>query len=161
MIVVTGTAPRCGTSAMMRLLLQSFEAHSLAEAFPEYVAREKNPDGFWDMKKEALFSSEKIPYEENKVIKLWSPQFSRVDASKVKLVVLMTRDDFEAQVASIYNCAIAEGFAPPTGEVISGMFQAQKEGIKSNFSNTQLLRVRMEDLREYPDQILSHIKEIV
>ena len=161
MIVVTGTAPRCGTSAMMRLLLTEFQPHSLTEAFPEYVARDKNPEGFWDIKKENLSSDESIPHEEGTVIKVWAPQFPRLDIEKVKLVVLMTRDDFMAQVESIYHCAVAEGFAPPTSEQISNMFMNQKEGIKSTFTNAQLLRVRMEDLREFPDRILSHIKEIV
>ena len=54
MIVVTGTAPRCGTSAMMRALLKHYDPHSYAEAFPEYVAKEKNPLGYWDMNKEKL-----------------------------------------------------------------------------------------------------------
>lgn len=161
MIVVTGSAPRCGTSAMMRLLLTEFNAHSMSEAFPEYVAKEKNPKGFWDIKKDYLFTDDPITYEEDSVIKLWAPHFHRIDADDVKLVILMTRDNLEEQAESIYYCAIAEGHSPPTSEIISTLFRNQREGIKQHFSNTPLLRVRMEDLREYPEQVLSHIKEII
>lgn len=161
MIVVTGTAPRCGTSAMMRALLEHYEPHSYAEAFPEYVAKEKNPLGYWDMNKEKLFSADPIPTEECSVIKLWAPQFPRVQAEDIKLLVVMSRGDFDAQVKSIYHCAIAEGLAPPSHELISGMFLNQKNGIDAFFKDVPKIRVEMDTFRDNPNPIISYIKELV
>ena len=154
MIVVTGTAPRCGTSAMMRLLLTEYQPHSYIEEFPSYVAREKNPEGFWDVK-DAL-GTDHIPYEENTAIKLWAPHYSRVDPNDVKLVVVMHRDDIKQQYESIHSCAIAEGFGDScTPEMISAMFATQQAGLETHFSETPQLRVRMASLREDPDSIIS------
>jgi hypothetical protein len=160
MIVVTGTAPRCGTSAMMRLLLTEYKPHSYVEAFPSYVARDKNPEGFWDVKD--AFGTDKIPYEEDAAIKLWAPHFPRVDADEVKLLVVMHRDNFKEQVDSIHSCAIAEGLADfCNAEVISSMFINQQTGIENTFNETPQLRVRMSTLREDPDSVISQIKEMI
>lgn len=159
MIVVTGTAPRCGTSAMMRALLQYYKPHSYVEQFPEYVATEKNPDGFWDLAKDKLHKN--IPYEKGTVVKLWAPSFKGIDSSKVKLLVVMSRKDFVKQVESMISCAIAEGFASPTPEQISQMFLNQKTGIDEHFPNTPKIRVEMETFKKDPDKIISYIKEIV
>ena len=70
MINVTGTAPRCGTSAMMRELLKEYKPHSYAQDFPDYVAREKNPEGFWDINKKYLYGDDPIPYEEACTLKM-------------------------------------------------------------------------------------------
>ena len=161
MIVVTGTAPRCGTSAMMRLLLTEFPAHTYAEPFPSYVAEEKNPEGFWDLKSSVIFDQELIPYEEGTVVKLWSPQFKLIDTSKVKLLVIMQRDNFMEQIQSIYSCALAEGIPPLSPQDISMMFKNQSNGIQEEFADTTKLRVKMSDLRSSPDDVLSLIKELI
>jgi hypothetical protein len=161
MIVVTGTAPRCGTSAMMRELLKEYKPHSYSEKFPAYSAKEKNPEGFWDIKKEALFTDELIPTEEDSVIKLWHPQFHRVNTSDVKLVIIMTRDSFIDQVQSIRSCAIAEGQLEPSPKQISQLFRNQQQGISSIFNENTQLRVRMETLRKNPESVLSYVKEIL
>jgi hypothetical protein len=146
MIVVTGTAPRCGTSAMMRELLKEYKPHSYSEKFPAYSAKEKNPEGFWDIKKEALFTDELIPTEEDSVIKLWHPQFHRVNTSEVQ---------------SIRSCAIAEGQLEPSPKQISQLFRNQQQGISSIFNENTQLRVRMETLRKNPESVLSYVKEIL
>jgi hypothetical protein len=161
MIVVTGTAPRCGTSAMMRLLQTEFPVHSYAEEFPEYVAPEKNPEGFWDVKPSVVFDGERIPYEEGTVIKLWAPQFKLIDTSKVKLLVIMQRENFMEQMKSIYSCALAEGLGPLSPQQVSLMFNAQYQGIEEEFADTTKLRVKMNDLRSSPDDVLSLIKELI
>lgn len=161
MIVVTGTAPRCGTSAMMRLLLSEFPTHSYAEQFPSYVAEEKNPEGFWDLKPSVIFDQEPIPYEEGTVVKLWSPQFKLIDTSKVKLLVIMQRDNFMEQIQSIYSCALAEGIPPLSPQDISMMFKNQGNGIQEEFADTTKLRVKMSDLRSNPDDVLTLIKELI
>ena len=161
MIVVTGTAPRCGTSAMMRLLRTEFPAHSYAEQFPSYVAKEKNPEGFWDLKHSTVFGQEQVPYEEGTVVKLWSPQFKLIDTSKVKLLVIMQRDNFMEQIESIYSCALAEGIPPLSPQDISLMFKNQNHGIQEEFADTTKLRVKMSDLRSKPDDVLSLIKELI
>ncbi len=161
MIVVTGTAPRCGTSAMMRLLLSEFPTHSYAEQFPSYVAEEKNPEGFWDLKPSVIFDQEPIPYEEGTVVKLWSPQFKLIDTSKVKLLVIMQRDNFMEQIQSIYSCALAEGIPPLSPQDISMMFKNQSNGIQEEFADTTKLRVKMSDLRSNPDDVLTLIKELI
>ena len=161
MIVVTGTAPRCGTSAMMRLLLSEFPTHSYAEQFPSYVAEEKNPEGFWDLKPSVIFDQEPIPYEEGTVVKLWSPQFKLIDTSKVKLLVIMQRDNSMEQIQSIYSCALAEGIPPLSPQDISMMFKNQSNGIQEEFADTTKLRVKMSDLRSNPDDVLTLIKELI
>lgn len=161
MIVVTGTAPRCGTSAMMRLLLSEFPTHSYAEQFPSYVAEEKNPEGFWDLKPSVIFDQEPIPYEEGTIVKLWSPQFKLIDTSKVKLLVIMQRDNFMEQIQSIYSCALAEGIPPLSPQDISMMFKNQGNGIQEEFADTTKLRVKMSDLRSNPDDVLTLIKELI
>ena len=161
MIVVTGTAPRCGTSAMMRLLLTEFPAHTYAEPFPSYVAEEKNPEGFWDLKPSVIMNGEAIPYEEGSVVKLWAPQFKLIDASKIKLLVIMQRDNFMKQIESIYSCALAEGIGPMSPQDISLMFRNQLRGIEGEFADTTKLRVKMSDLRSSPDDVLSLIKELI
>ena len=159
MIVVTGTAPRCGTSAMMRALLEHYKPHSYASAFPEYVAREKNPEGFWDLDKDKLQST--IPYEEGSVVKLWSPSFPHLDVTKVKLLVVMSRNNFTHQVQSMVDCAVAEGLGPLEPKQISQIFLNQKNGIDEHFADTPKVRVEMERFRQDPDEIISYIKEIV
>lgn len=161
MIVVTGTAPRCGTSAMMRLLLKEFPAHSYLEQFPGYVAKEKNPEGYWDIKQEIVENPCEIPYEENSVIKLWSPMFKNLDTSKVDLLVIMQRKNYLEQIQSIYSCALAEGFSPLSPAVITQLFENQLSGIEERFDTTTKLRVEMEDLRSKPDDVLSLIKELI
>ena len=160
MIIVTGTAPRCGTSAMMRLLLEHYDAHSYIEPFPSYAAREKNPEGFWDLKGEHLFGTDPIP-SEDAAIKLWAPQFPRVDVEDVKLVIVMQRGDFLEQCKSIRSCAVAEGLPDPDPALVARMFHNQQTGIESTFSETPMIRVQMESLRADPDSVISYIKEIV
>ena len=159
MIVVTATAPRAGTSAMMRALLEHYKPHSYAEAFPEYVAREKNPDGFWDLAKDKLQAE--IPYEEGSVIKLWAPSFAGLDTSRVKLLVVMSRSNFTEQVQSMVDCAVAEGLGVLEPKQISQIFLNQKNGIDGHFADTPKIRVDMERFRQDPDEIISYIKEIV
>tara|TARA_B100001093_G_C26701482_1_gene959298 strand:+ start:156 stop:641 length:486 start_codon:yes stop_codon:yes gene_type:complete len=161
MIVVTGTAPRCGTSAMMRELLKEYKPHSYSEKFPSYAAPEKNPEGFWDIKKEALFTDDPIPTEEDSVIKLWHPQFSRINSDDVNLVIVMTRKNFYDQVQSIRSCAIAEGQIEPSPKQISQIFKNQQQGLSSSFSETTQLRVNMETLKKDPESVISYIKEIL
>jgi len=161
MIVVTGTAPRSGTSAMMRTLLKDyFNPHTYAEAFPSYVAREKNPEGFWDVKQEHVFGSGSIPYEPDSVIKLWAPHFPRVNVKKVSLLVIMQRENFSEQIKSMHSCAIAEGL-PCNDQMISHMFKQQQEGINKYFTETPQLWVKMGTLREDPDSVVEQIKEMI
>lgn len=161
MIVVTGTAPRCGTSAMMRELIKEYTPHSYSEKFPSYAAPEKNPEGFWDIKKEALFTDEIIPTEENSVIKLWYPQFNRLNIEDVKLVIVMTRSNFVEQVKSIRSCAIAEGSPDPAPHEISRIFNNQQYGLDTIFNETPQIRIKMETLRKDPESVISYIKEIL
>jgi len=161
MIVVTGTAPRCGTSAMMRELIKEYKPHSYAQDFPDYVAREKNPEGFWDIRKERLFGDDPIPYEEDSVIKLWAPQFHRVEVQDIKLLIVMQRANFLHQIESMRSCAIAEGFLNVEPSHLSMMFKSQKTGIEDTFSETPQIRIMMETLREDPDSVISSIKEII
>ena len=161
MIVVTGTAPRCGTSAMMRELLKEYKPHTYAQDFPDYVAREKNPEGFWDMNKKYLFGDDPIPYEEDSVIKLWSPHFNRAPVQDVKLLIVMQRENFLDQMKSMHSCAIAEGYSSVEPHHLSMMFKNQKTGIDETFSETPQIRVMMETLREDPESVISSIKEII
>ena len=161
MILVTGTAPRCGTSAMMRALIQYYKPHSYSQAFPEYVAKHMNPEGYWDIEKGKLFSEEQIPTEENSVLKLWAPQFPRVKAEDVKLLVVMSRKNFYDQIKSLCACAVAEGLEYPSDHQISQMFLNQKIGIDSYFKDTPKIRVDMETFRDNPEPIISYIKELV
>ena len=161
MILVTGTAPRCGTSAMMRELIKHYKPHSYAQRFPDYVAVHKNPEGFWDIQMDKLFIEDPIPTEEKTVLKLWSPQFSRINSDSVKLMVIMFRKDLEAQVKSISECALAEGSECPTEQHIKQMFINQQTGINRYFKNVPKLGVEMETFREHSKAIISSIKELV
>lgn len=160
MIVVTGNAPRSGTSAMMRALLEHYKPHSYAEKFPAYVAKDLNPEGYWDIKKEYVVSEDPIPTEENTVIKLWAPMFHRVNTQDVKLFVFMQRNNFLEQVDSIERCAIAEGFTMSSQE-IAAVFTRQREYAADIFANTNTLVVDMENFREDPDLFIDHIMEVV
>lgn len=161
MIIVTGTAARCGTSAMMRALLDDgYKPHSYSEKFPEYVAPEKNPEGFWDVKKEYLFSSDPIPTEDA-VIKLWGPQFHRVEVDDIEAVIVMHRSDIAAQAKSIRSCAIAEGLGDLSPVQVAEMFRIQQDGLTKIFSETPQIRVNMDSLRADPQAVISNIKEIV
>lgn len=161
MIIVTGTAPRCGTSAMMRELIKSHKPHSYAQDFPDYVAREKNPEGFWDINKEYLYGDDPIPYEEDSVLKLWSPHFPRVVVQDIKLLIVMQRTNFLDQIESMRSCAIAEGYSAVEPHHLSMVFKNQKTGIDETFSETPQIRVKMETLREDPESVISLIKEII
>jgi hypothetical protein len=145
---------------MMRALIDIYEPHSYLEAFPEYVAEDMNPEGFWDLRKDSL--TEPIPHEEGSVVKLWAPQYGNVDASKVKLVVWMQRRDIRQQVASILKCGEAEGFGQLPSHLIAKMFEDQYRGVyETYFKETPKVVVDMEDFRENPDHYLNQIKEIV
>ena len=160
MIIVTGTAPRAGTSAMMRALLETNKAHSLAEKFPNWCAPEKNPEGFWDISLEAKNSEDPIPTEQA-VIKLWATAFHRVDVSAVDLVVVMRRDDFVGQVDSIVKTGEAQGLPEITHQHISNMFLNQYECVEKYFADVPKLVVTMEKFRNNPEQALTKIKEVV
>lgn len=160
MIVVTGTAPRCGTSAMMRLLLTEFKPHSMMEKFPSYTAKEMNPLGFWDIKKEELESDNPIPYEEGSVAKLWGAHFQRVDFDQVNLCIVMKRNNIEDQIKSTKKCAIAEGLGELNDEAIQYMFARQYQDVQEHFPKDKTIIVDMDHLRHYPDELLSYIKEI-
>ncbi len=159
MIIVTGTAPRCGTSAMMRTLLAEYKPHSYAKAFPSYTARDQNPEGFWDISQDFLFADDPIPTEEDAVLKLWAPQFHRISIEDVSLLVVMSRPNFIDQVESIHRCAVAEGFTADDS-IISSMFKNQRDGINTYFNETPTIRVNMETLREEPNMVLEAIKEM-
>jgi hypothetical protein len=160
MIVVTGNAPRSGTSAMMRALLEYYEPHSYCEKFPAYVASICNPDGFWDLNEAEITKTDSIPTEPNTVIKLWANHLRRVNADDVKVLVHMVRRDFQAQVQSIFKTAIAEGFRPDP-ETVSKLFITQDYLINELFVNTPKIVVDMEDFRKNPKQFISSIREIL
>ena len=160
MIVVTGNAPRAGTSAMMRALIEHYEPHSYAEQVPDYVAPEKNPEGYWDVAGEHRNGDKRIPYEKDSVIKLWAHQFHRVQEKDVDLVVLMWRNNFLEQIQSIYVTAAAQGLPPLTPAHISQMYINQKECLAAFFGNTETLIVPMEEFREEPEYFVGLIKEV-
>lgn len=160
MIVVTGNAPRSGTSAMMRALVELYKPHSYAELFPEYVAKEQNPEGYWDVKKEHLWTDAPIPTEENTVIKLWAPMFHRINVDDVKLLVFMDRADFMRQVNSIERTSSAEGFTVDSKQ-IADMFINQRTRAQDIFKNTNTLVVDMESFRADPELFIDHIREVV
>lgn len=156
MIVVTGSGPRTGTSAMMRAL---GNPHSYAVPFPGYAAREMNPEGFYDIRDDVLFEHKDIPYEENTVIKLWGPQFEQFDCSKAELLVVMTRSNFVEHIDSIAKCARAEGHEP-TSKKIAWIFKNQLDMIDKHFADTPKMYIDMEEFRSNPDYFITQIKEI-
>lgn len=160
MIVVTGNAPRSGTSAMMRALLEHYEPHSYLEQFPEYVAKERNPEGYWDLKKEHATSSDPIPTESGRVIKLWAPMFDRINVDDVHTLVYMQRNDFVKQVDSIRDTALAEGFTVDS-DMIAKMFINQRNRTQEIFNKTHTIVVDMENFREDPSLFIDHIQEMV
>ena len=161
MILVTGLAPRSGTSAMMRALTKIYKTHSCIEQYPSWTAREMNPNGFWDICLEQRDGDEPIVTEEHTVLKLWSPQFHRVDPEAVDLIVQMTRSDFIGQVNSIVKTAKAQGLPELTPQHISHMFLNQRECLEKYFPYVDRLIVPMEEFRLSPDKFLRQIKEAI
>lgn len=160
-IVVTGIGPRCGTSAMMRLLINNgWDPHSVAEQFPHYVAREKNPEGFWDVSKTYLDNTTPIALKANECIKLWDPHFSYIDWATVDLMIVMHRQDYSKQLRSIYKCAKAEGL-DMTAKQYSELFTTAHANIKEVSNLVKQLRIPMRYLRGSPKSVLTKIKEIV
>lgn len=157
--VVTGIGPRSGTSAMMRLLISSgMEPHRMAEAFPSYVAPEKNPEGFWDIRFEDALSDEVIQLEDNEVIKLWSPFYRRVDWETVDRLIVMHRADRVAQIESMLSTAEAEG-AEASPHKIEQLFWEPTVLIKD--LPISPIYIETEDLRSDPEGALTKIKEAI
>lgn len=160
-VVVTGIGPRCGTSAMMRLLINNgWDPHSVAEQFPHYVAREKNPEGFWDVSKTYLETPTPITLGVNQCIKLWHPYFSYIDWTTVDLMVILHRQDFIKQFKSTDKCAKAEGYHM-TIQQYSEILTAVHKNIKEISSLVKQLRIPMRYLRGSPNSVLTKIKEAV
>ncbi len=161
MILVTGTAPRCGTSAMMRELIKICKPHSAIEAHPTWTAKEMNPLGYWDISAEHLSSSASIATEEHTVIKLWANFFHRLDPAGVDLVVQMQRKNFAEQVLSIIKTAEAQGLPTLTRKQLSNFFINQHQCLEKYFSETPQITIMMEDFREDPKYFINQIKEVV
>lgn len=160
-IVVTGIAPRCGTSAMMRILLDNgWQSHSHAEQFPSYTVKAKNPKGFWDVSQEFVENPTPIAMGDNECIKLWYPHFNLVDWSTVDLMVVMHRTDFVQQLSSIKKCAGAEGLTL-TAKQYAEMFTNSNKYINNVQDSVKQLKVPMRYLRGSPKSVLHNIKEIV
>lgn len=160
-IVVTGVAPRCGTSAMMRLLIDNgWQPHALAEQFPGYVAKDQNPLGFWDVSETYLDAPTPIALEQNQCIKLWDSHFINVDWSTVDLMIVMHRPDLQTQLASIHRCAKAEGLNL-SAKQYSQMFLNANNNINAVSGLVDQLRIPMRYLRGAPKSVLHKIKEIV
>ncbi|MCP4742037.1 MAG: hypothetical protein GY871_07410 [Actinomycetales bacterium] len=158
-IVITGIGPRCGTSAAMReVISRGYTPHRLAEKFPSYTAAERNPLGFWDISLDALESDETFALGENEAIKLWSPQFKRVDWTTVDQVIVMWREDITSQIESILLTAEAEGFTP-SNEQVERMFWEPRVLLKDIDVPKQFIEI--EDLRLDPYGVLDTIKEVV
>lgn len=161
MIIVTGTAPRCGTSAMMRELIRSYKPHSSAEQHPSWTAPEMNPKGYWDLSLAYRDGDKPIVAEPNSVIKLWATQFHRVDPDAVSLVVVMRRSNFTHQVDSIIKTARAQGLPELTRAHISHMFLNQNQCLEKYFDTVPRLDILMEDFRDKPEYFIRQIKEVV
>ncbi len=161
MILVTGTAPRCGTSAMMRELIKTCKPHSIIEPHPTWTAKDMNPLGHWEISDEHLHSSLPIEKEEHTVIKLWANLFHRLNPADIDLVVHMQRKDFTEQVMSIVKTAEAQGLPTLTRKQISNFFINQHQCLEKYFSETPQITVVMEDFREDPEFFIAQIKEVV
>ena len=160
-IVVTGVAPRCGTSAVMRLLLENgWEPHESLEKFPEYVAPEQNPDGFWDVSNEVRLGLPQLAMTGNECIKLWYPMFDLMDWTTVDLLLIMHRKDYVKQIKSILKCAVAEGLDVPLSRW-PRVFNETNEAINTLDETVQQLRIPMPYLRSHPKSVLHKIKEII
>lgn len=157
-IVVTGIGPRSGTSAMMRTLISwGWEPHECVEPFPTYVAHECNPKGYWDMTVEWLQRDDLIvSLGEKEVAKVWSPIFPRVDWSTVDLIVVMHREDQDAQLRSIHKTAKAEGFKPRTADIDRMMWEPR---ILLQDIDIPKLYIETEYLRTNSKAVLRKIKE--
>lgn len=161
MILVTGTAPRCGTSAMMRELIKLYKPHSSLEAHPSWTAHEMNPKGYWDLSLENRDGNEPIEAEPNSVIKLWATQFHRLDPDDVELVVVMNRSNFSHQVNSIIKTARAQGLPELTRAHITHMFLNQNQCLEKYFDAVPRLNILMEDFRDSPDDFIRQIQEVL
>lgn len=156
-ILVTGIGARCGTSAMMRTLLSDGMTPSpAAEKFPSYCAPSKNPEGFWDLSPETIQSTEAIRLEENEIVKVFSYFYYQVDWSTVDLMVVMYRNDREAQITSMHETALAEGFEA-TPAMVDRMLRDPHDLLDHIPSPT--IYIEIEELRSNPELVLSKIKE--
>ena len=157
-IVVTGIGPRSGTSAMMRTLISwGWEPHESVEPFPTYVAHECNPKGYWDMTVEWLQRDDLIvSLGEKEVSKVWSPIFPRVDWSTVDLIVVMHREDQEAQLRSIRKTAEAEGIKAREADIDRMMWEPR---ILLQDLDVPKLYIETEHLRRNSRKVLRTIKE--
>ena len=160
-IVVTGIAPRCGTSAMMRLLIKNgWTTHSITEQFPAYVAREENPEGFWDVSEKYLNQATPIALGNNECIKLWDPHFQYMDWTTVDLMIVMHRPDFIKQINSITQCSKAEGLNL-TAKQCAEMFTNSHQNVEAVSDIVPQLRIPMKYLRGAPKSVLHKIKELI
>ena len=160
-IVVTGVAPRCGTSAMMQLLLTNgWNPHAVVEQFPRYVAPSENPKGFWDVSDDYRTGATDIALNENECIKLWFPMFKHMDWTTVDLLVVMHRQDVIKQRASILRCAKAERLAL-TVKQSAQMFVEANKNINELSDLVKQLKIPMRYLRGSPNSVLHKIKEII
>ena len=149
-IVVTGVAPRCGTSAMMQLLLTNgWNPHAVVEQFPRYVAPSENPKGFWDVSDDYRTGATDIALNENECIKLWFPMFKHMDWTTVI-----------KQRASILRCAKAERLAL-TVKQSAQMFVEANKNINELSDLVKQLKIPMRYLRGSPNSVLRKIQEII
>ena len=159
-IIVTGLAPRCGTSAMMRLLLDNgWSPSPVSEKFPEYVAPEMNPDGFWDVTKEWGENPTSVSLKKSECVKLWYQHFPYVDPKSVDLIIAMYREDEDQQTASIYKCAAAEKVEGWSDDLIDRARRLTPFLAKASFPSVPMLSVETEELRSNPEIIISKVKE--
>ena len=157
-IVVTGIGPRSGTSAMMRTLIGAgWDPHPAASLFPSYAAPERNPLGYWDLDiKVLLDKEERISLGAKEVVKIWSPSFPQVDWHTVDKIVVMHRNDLDAQMISIKETAKAEG-VKLDATAVDRMFWEIRILLSS--LNKPIYYVETEELRSDPQAVLRKIKE--
>ncbi len=145
-IVVTGMGPRSGTSAMMRLLIQSGYA-PIGEAFPTYVVPEENPKGYWDLDWETLTSQEMIHIGDNQCGKVFPPHLHRIDWSTIDCLIVMYRADFNAQQESCKRVGEKEGIHFGDGWLKHYQEEARLKILKLMQEGVKVVYVEMESFR--------------
>lgn len=159
MIVVSGVAPRTGTSFVMHCLKTKGYPVYGHKHLNGYTVRDHNPDGYYD-----LYPYEANPdnnYIANKIVKLWCPSyyfFKNIDK-----FILLERKDKDKQLESMRKVYSDEKKLPLFKdfdldvEAMLDHYIKEKENILKSFN---VLHVYTEDLGKELKSIYSFIGDL-
>lgn len=126
-LIVTGLGPRCGTSAMMKRLIDKGYDYVGAK-FPMHSVAEFNPEGYFEPELTYwnTFEDNSLGLFDNHCIKAFPGHLCKFVQDEVDLIIVMYRKDFHAQIDSILRCGKAEGVVLSRSDAVQLVHRSKK-----------------------------------